>query len=632
MQRTEAPLSGVTPDSLAYVIYTSGSTGKPKGTLLQHRGLVSLVMAEQRAFALQQGSRVLQFASFGFDASVWEIFATLAAGGTLCLAPQENIFPGPELVKLLQDQAINVVTLPPSALSALPQAPLPALRALIVAGEACPADLVACWGEGRRFFNAYGPTETTVCATVAECRPDGVKPAIGRPFANTRVYVLDRHLQPVPVGITGELYIGGPGLARGYLHRPELTAERFIPDPFARMPGARLYKTGDMCRWLPNGMLEYLGRTDHQVKIRGHRVELGELEAALREHPAVAEAVVLAWEHSLNDKRLVAYVVAPEGTAGAAAELRGHLQSKLPNYMIPSAFVGLDALPLLPSGKVNRKALPTPSFARLESEGAYVAPRSLTEELLSDLWVEVLRVERVGVLDNFFALGGHSLLATQLLSRLRSRFGVELPLRTLFEAPTVVGLSQLIESARRRGVPLPPPLTPLARTGELPLSFAQQRLWFLDQLEPNRSVYNIPLALRLQGPLDVAALGRSLQEIVRRHEALRTTFPMIDGQAVQRIAPELNLLLPVIALGALPPAAQEAEVRTRADEEAQKPFSLRDGPLVRARCSGCPTKPLCCCSRCTTSSRTAGPWACWYGSSGRCTRRSARGGPLRCPR
>ena len=451
---TTAPPCDATADNLAYVIYTSGSTGKPKGAMLQHRGLCNLTAVQQRAFDLKEGKRVLQFSALSFDASVWEIFQALANGAAICLAHQEQLASGPELLKLMQEQAITTATLPPSLLSILPEAELPQLKTLISAGEHCSGEIVARWSPGRHFFNAYGPTETTVCASMyladsETAYPQG--PPIGGPIANFQLYVLDSHLLPVPIGVPGELFIAGVGLARGYLHRPELTAERFLPNPFATEPGARMYRTGDLVRWLPDGTIEFLGRIDHQVKVRGFRIELGEIEAVLRSHPQVDDAVVLARTDVPGDTRLVGYVVAAAGETISVGDLRSHLRTQLPEYMVPAFIITLDAFPLTPSGKVDRKALPAPDATRPQQETPYVAPRTPTEEKLAAMAAELLGLERVGVEDNFFELGGHSLLATQFISRVRDEFGVEVPLRQLFEAPTVAGIAAAIEKMEQAG-------------------------------------------------------------------------------------------------------------------------------------------------------------------------------------
>nr|UXE44293.1 linear gramicidin synthase subunit D [uncultured bacterium] len=445
------PKSPVAPQNLAYVIYTSGSTGRPKGTQLPHRGLCNVVAAQQRALGIERGSRVLQFASLSFDASVFEVVMALGSGSTLCLGTSAQLLPGPELVRFLKEKAVTTVTLPPSALTATAVEALPALKTITVAGEACPAELVARWGKGRRFFNLYGPTETTIWASSSECRVGGGKPLIGRPIANTQLYLLDRNYEPVPVGVVGELYIGGVGVARGYLKQPALTAEKFVPDPFGEEEGGRLYRSGDLARYQADGQIEFLGRVDQQVKVRGFRIELGEVESALRELAGVQEAVVVAREEPLGEKRLVAYLV-PSNGAMNTSELRAHLKETLPEYMVPSAFVMLQALPLSPNGKVDRKALPAPEGMRAELGSVYEAPRNETEEALAAIWSQLLRIERVGIHDNFFDLGGHSLLVTQLISRVRDRFGVEIPVHGVFDARTLESMAAYLSRAQQ-GVP-----------------------------------------------------------------------------------------------------------------------------------------------------------------------------------
>ena len=439
------PEVDVDASALAYVIYTSGSTGRPKGALIEHRGLCNVAAAQQRTFGVGPGSRVLQFSSLSFDALAFEFLMALCSGGALYLAPQEDLVPGPAFARLLRKHAVTIVTLPPSALAALEEDDFPALEVITVAGEACPAQLVDRWAPGRRFFNLYGPTEASIWTTVAECVDGGQAPPIGRPIANTRVHILDRHQQPVPIGIPGELCIAGDGLARGYLNRPELTHQRFITDPFATTPGQRLYRTGDLARHRPDGTLEFLGRRDQQIKIRGYRIELGEIAATLEQHPAITTAAVTATPqpHTPGDQRLTAYVTPTNTTT--PTELQRHLRHTLPDHMIPSDIVYLDTLPLTPNGKIDRDALPAPDPARRTLAGEYVAPRTPIETELARLWSDVLGVERVGVHDDFFTqLGGHSLRATQVLSRLRATFGFELPLQRFFQAPTVAELAETI--------------------------------------------------------------------------------------------------------------------------------------------------------------------------------------------
>ncbi|HYO98763.1 MAG TPA: amino acid adenylation domain-containing protein, partial [Pyrinomonadaceae bacterium] len=574
-------------ENLAYVIYTSGSTGQPKGVMVNHRGLSNLSLAEALAFELKAESRVLQFASWSFDASVFEMVMTLMCGATLCFAPAGAELPGEALTRFLREHSVNTIALTPTTLAAVPAAELPDLQTVITGGEPCSPELVARWAHGRRFFNVYGPTETTTWATFARCAGDGRTPSIGRPVANTQVYILDERLQPVPVGVVGQVHIGGVALARGYLNRPELTAEKFMPDPFGVEPGARLYRTGDTARYREGGEIEFVGRIDRQVKLRGFRIELGEIESALAAHEAVREcAVVLREGTQSGERRIVAYTTLDERmSAPPAAEWRSFLKGKLPDYMIPSAFVVLDAWPLTPGGKLDHRALPAPEQGTVDAGEALLSPaRTPAEEVLAGIWAEVLGLERVGLDVNFFESGGHSLLATQLVSRVREVFKVELPLRDFFDAPTVREVAAKVESLLRaeQGVQLMP-VTHAPREGDLPLSFAQQRLWFLDQFEPGNSFYNVPSAVRLTGALDVAALEHSLNEVVRRHEILRTTFESTQGQPRQVIAPVLKLSLAQENLRHLNDSERRAEVRRLAVEEAERPFDLASAPLVRAR-------------------------------------------------
>ncbi|HEU4754210.1 MAG TPA: condensation domain-containing protein, partial [Armatimonadota bacterium] len=411
---------------------------------------------------------------------------------------------------------------------------------------------------------------------MAHVAEDALTVSVGRATGNQRIYLLDAALNPVPVGVPGEAYVGGDGVVRGYLERPGLTAERFVPDPFAVEPGVRMYRTGDRLRWKADGRLEFIGRVDEQVKIRGFRIEPGEIEAVLSAQAGVKEARVIVREDQPGEKRLVAYVV-----GGVKAEaLRGHLRESLPEYMVPAAFVVLEQLPLTPAGKLDVRALPAPELVSVEEQSA--APRTPVEEVLAGIWAEVLGLERVGVRDSFFQLGGHSLLAIRVVSRIREVFGVELPLRALFEGPTVAALVVCVEELRRAELPVLPPVVPVERTAPLPLSFAQERLWFLDRLEPGSATYNILAAWRLGGALDERALERSLGEIVRRHEALRTTFTEVDGSPVQVIAPSGAFALPVEDLSALSGADREAALRRRAGDEARRAFDLSAGPLFRA--------------------------------------------------
>lgn len=497
----ENPTSCLTFDNLAYVIYTSGSTGKPKGVLLQHRGLSNLAASQIEIFNLQPSNRILQFASLSFDASIFEIVMALQIGATLYLANEESLLPGQSLLKFLREKAITHVTLPPAVLAVLPTESLPSLQTIICAGESCTDDIVKrWWNSQRRFFNAYGPTEATVWSTVAEISTMSEKPPIGRSIPNTQIYILDKHLQPLPIGIAGELYISGEGLAQGYLNRPELTIEKFISNPFSDKKEARLYKTGDLARYRPDGNIEFLGRIDNQVKIRGFRIELSEIETVLSHHPSVQKAVVIVKENVSGDKYLVAYLVlnvemqrqslqqgatalggfadlkqvAWESPQCAASNfsslLRKFLKEKLPEYMIPKAFVMLDSLPLTVNGKVARLALTalnTPTSHSIDK--AFIAPRTPTESTLAKIWAEVLNIELVGIYDNFFDLGGDSLLSVRLLKQIHKQFENELPLSILFLNPTIESLATAL-SSKADSLPWSP-LVPIQPAGSNPPFF-----------------------------------------------------------------------------------------------------------------------------------------------------------------
>jgi amino acid adenylation domain-containing protein len=697
------PLPVALSDNLAYIIYTSGSTGRPKGVAISHRSVVALLYWARDIFSREELRRVVGSTSICFDLSVFELFVTLSWGGAVVLV--KNLLEAPSLVEPGDVTLINTV---PSVLAELLRGgrfPIPVLT-VNLAGEPLNPSLVDETYErmqASRVLNLYGPSEDTTYSCYAIVDRGSRNAPIGKPVTNTKVYVLDERLQPVPIGVAAELYIGGAGLARGYYGHPELTAERFIPNPFARNGGERLYRTGDLAYYLAGGELEFIGRRDNQVKIRGFRVELGEIETVLGRHSGVREAVALVREDTPGENRLVAYITPHEASELSVNELRSHLQERLPDYMLPAAFVLLETMPLTPNGKLDRSALPAPDVTAAKS---FVAPRTGIEETLAGIWSELLNLERVSVSDDFFESGGHSLLAVRLTSRVRQAFDVELSLRSIFESPTISGLAILIESnrngdsappirpvSREQSYPEPqsvdagggierraptssgwvrlqpgtvyvaprtvteeilvdiwsellnldqvsvndnffesgghsllaarlasrvrqafnvelslrsvfesstlaelaqvittsPPVDaderPLAQISEgrsYPLSYAQQRLWFLDWLEPGSPAYNLPGALHLAGQLHVGVLKRSLDEILRRHEILRAKFINVDGQPHQIIDSISSLDMPVLDLGGWPPEERELEMRRLAKAEARAPFDLTEAPLLRA--------------------------------------------------
>ncbi|MCP4658970.1 MAG: amino acid adenylation domain-containing protein, partial [bacterium] len=524
------PGPAATARNLAYVIYTSGSTGRPKGIGVSHRAIARLVLRTDYV-ALAPDDRVAQVSTTSFDAATFELWGPLLHGASLVGVPKHVVLDPRAFAAALREQRATTLFLTTALFNQMAkQAPaaFAGLRYLLFGGEAVDPGWVR-EVLGRRFpgrlLHIYGPAESTTFTTwqrVREVPEDARTVPIGSPIANTEVYVLDRSLKPVPVGVAGELCTAGEGLARGYGNRPQLSAEKFVPHPFGTRPGERLYRTGDLVRTLPEGPIEFLGRIDHQVKLRGFRVELGEIEAVLNHHGGVRESVVVvAGAEGGATKRLVAYVVAGEPRP-VTRELREFLKQALPDYMVPAVFVLIDALPLTPNGKVDRRALPAPAAGEISSEGELTAAGNPTEELLAGIWAEVLDRHEVGADDNFFDLGGHSLLATQVVSRVRETLGVELPLRKLFEASTLAELARMVESAghQARGL-APPPLVPVGRDQELPLAFAQPRLWFLDQFEPASAAYNLPTPLRLSGAVSVARFEWIFNALGRRHEVLR---------------------------------------------------------------------------------------------------------------
>jgi amino acid adenylation domain-containing protein len=564
---------------LAYVIYTSGSTGRPKGIAIEHRSVEALMHWSREAFCAEELAGVLASTSICFDMSVFELFAPLSWGGTVILADSALAF----AVLPARDGVTLVDTVPAAMAELLRQGAVPpSVRTVNLGGEPLRGALarqVHALGTVERLLNLYGPSEDTTFTSIAEVGAEG-EPAIGRILPNSWGYVVDRDLRLVPAGVPGELYLAGAGLSRGYLGRPDLTAERYLPDPFSTRGGERLYKTGDLVRWRRDGELEYLGRLDHQVKIRGFRVELGEIEATLLVHPALEDAAVLALGEG-GERRLVAFVVVRQGQQGVdLAALRGYLKERLPEYMLPSGLVVLEALPLTPNGKIDRRALAGIEPGRAARADGYMAPRTPTESRLAEIWAEVLGLEKVGVQDDFFDLGGHSLLATQIVSRVRESFGVELPLRLFFEVSTIEG--QAGEIAAAAGPATATPQAPIDRGRDLPLSFAQERLWFLESFEPGTSNYNLSAALRLCGPLEAAALEAAMDAVVARHEPLRTIFAAVDGVPVQRVAAPSRTFLPVADLSGLPPAVRECETGLQARLDAETGFQLDRRPPIRA--------------------------------------------------
>ncbi|HMD99889.1 MAG TPA: amino acid adenylation domain-containing protein, partial [Terriglobia bacterium] len=641
-------VSGAQPDNLAYVTYTSGSTGVPKGVQIPHRSLVNMLTWAETRTGFTSNDTILAATRLTFDVAASELYLPLITGGRVVLASKETSVDGDRLKGRLAGSGATVFQATPSTYRLLLESGWQGSEGLRIqaAGEALAPELArALLKRGASVWNLYGPTETTVFSTACRVTSAEGPISIGTPIANTQCYVLDPHLQPLPIGVAGELCIGGTGLARGYLNRPELTAEKFVHHPFSNEPGARLYKTGDLARYRPDGNIEFLGRLDNQVKIRGFRVELGEIEAALEEHPAVSAVVVVLREDRPDEERLVAYIVPKQVPAPTTGELRGFLGRRLPEFMLPSRFEFLQSLPLTPNGKVDRRALPAPGESRPEASAAFVAPRTELEEKLAGIWREVLRLDRVGIHDNFFDLGGNSLLATRVISAVRREFASQVPLRRLFEMPTLSGLALAVVESQAEEVGLADTrrildeleeapdgaptdftsegprsldgggandllqwiaklpagqLAPLearlrqklevgsggqsiprgAGTGPSPLSFAQERLWFLDQLESRSPVYNIAQAVEWKGPLDRNAMEKALDALVVRHESLRTVFRSVEGIPVQVVTPARAVPFEVTDLCGH--SSDEEEVRRRLKERSRQPFDLSRDLMLRA--------------------------------------------------
>jgi len=594
-QGNDAPLPNeVKPNHLAYVIYTSGSTGRPKGVMITHRGAVNYLSWATAAYRVVDGTGAPVHSSIAFDLTVTSLFTPLLCGRSVILIGEESGLRGLRDV-IHRDGNLSLLKITPAHLAMLNQS-LPgdeamgATGALVIGGEALSGESLRFWKEHApltRIINEYGPTETVVGCCVYEVVAGQTQPGavpIGRPIANTQMYVLNEAGQPVSAGVIGEIFIGGEGVARGYLNHPALTAEKFIPDAISGEEGRRFYRSGDLGKFLPEGGIEYVGRADAQVKIRGYRVELGEIEAVIIELKDVREAVVVVRDDNAGDKVLLAYVVLSEGAEHSVEELKAELRKRLPEYMIPAALIRLESLPLTTNGKIDRNALPEYHADEFAADASEQTLRTPIEEIVAGVWAEMLGLKEVGVEVNFFNLGGHSLLALRMVSRLQSAFQIELAVDSVFEAPTVSSLAAVIENVITADEGhTRPVIQPVSRQEDLPLSFAQQRLWIQDQFHPATAEYNIPLAVRLDGKFDVHAFEQTLSEVIRRHEVLRTSFPRSGDLPVQAIAQAEPANVPIVNLCELPESAREGEALRLAVEEAALPFDLARGPLLRCR-------------------------------------------------
>ncbi|MEU0811645.1 amino acid adenylation domain-containing protein [Streptomyces sp. NPDC005970] len=609
-QPTVPPVSGVLPANLAGMLYTSGSTGTPKCAMLTHANFANYFYSFEERYGLSRSLRAhLQMASFSFDMFMGDAMRALFTGATLVVCSREVSLSPPELLDLMLQEGVNSAEFVPPLLRVFLDhveaggQSLEFLDFLMAGGDVW---YVRDFERARRLCHpgtvmagTYGLTESAIDNTHFSGGhpgddPDGALP-VGRPLPGSRTYILNSALQPVPPGVAGELYVGGDGVGRGYLGRTALTATRFVPDPFSGIPGARLYRSGDLTRYRPDGTIEIVGRSDHQVKVRGFRVELGEIEEALRGHPDVEDALVLVHDKAPGDRHLVAYASVAPGRWPISAEtrpdweretrarLRDHLRGRLPGFMVPSAIVLLESMPLNSNGKLNRRGLPSPEQELTAQAGGSAEPRTPAEEIIGGIWSDVVGLGGIDVHDNFFSIGGHSLLATQVLARIRTALGAELPVRAIYESPTIAGLAERAEASLRAGTPTTPPIVPLPRAAgqRLPQSFAQRRLWFIDQLEPGSPAYNIASPLRLRGALDREALRRSLEALVERHEVLRTVFGADDGEPWQEIRPAPSWELPLTDLSGAESRERAREAERLVSDEAMRPFDLARGPLMR---------------------------------------------------
>ncbi|MBT4836558.1 MAG: amino acid adenylation domain-containing protein, partial [Methylococcales bacterium] len=569
--------------NLAYVIYTSGSTGKPKGVQIKHGGLLNFLESMKREPGLNKDDTLLAVTSLSFDIATLELFLPLITGAKIVLASREVAIDAARLQDLLKASNITIMQATPATWRMLlnRDCQLKHRIKILCGGEAMPTDLAGqlLMNSNVDLWNMYGPTETTVWSCIHHVTTLRESIPIGRPIANTLLYILDKHQHPAPIGVPGELFIGGEGVARGYRGRDDLTAERFIENPFNDEHEV-IYQTGDLARYLPNGEIECLGRIDHQVKLRGYRIELGEIEAVLSSHPDVHACIVILREDSPGNKRLVGYAVAKKSLTIDGHKIKQAIKQELPDYMIPSIIVAMQALPLLPNGKINRQFLPKPDQSLTERE--IEQPVSMMEKAIAGLWEQILEVSMIGRQDNFFALGGHSLLATQLIAKIRDHLKVELPLRILFEASTLAELATAVENKNSQNIDAPA-IIPVSREQVLPLSFAQERLWFLDQLEPGNPIYNIPVVIRITGDLNVNVLHQSLQTIIQRHEALRTVFKSDNGQPSIEIFSSMDFELPVTDIRGLNDDEKSAHAEQLALKEVRHQFNLERGPLIKCR-------------------------------------------------
>jgi amino acid adenylation domain-containing protein len=589
--------------NLAYTIYTSGSTGRPKGVMIEHRSAVNFLTSMQKEPGFNENDVLLAVTTVSFDIAAMELLLPLITGGMVVMARKDEVVDGHLLLKLIERRGVTTLQATPATWKLLIDAgwrSTPRLR-MLCGGEPLPRELAnQMLKRGGELWNMYGPTETTIWSSVQKIELGSDPVLIGPPIANTQFYIVDRKMQPVPIGVPGELLIGGDGLSRGYLNHADLSAERFVVSPFINS-GCRVYRTGDLARFRSNGAIEFLGRLDFQVKVRGFRVELGEIEQCLIQHEGVHDAVVLSGNDESGDKRLVAYFIPVVGAEISVSGLREFLQKKLPAYMIPSFFVEMETFPLTPNGKIDRRSFPEPEESKLECDTKYVAPQSELELQLAELWRKALKVERIGVDDNFFELGGHSLLAAQLFAQIERKLGVNIPLAIVFQAPSIRQLSEKIqqkastsnwaasvprkadypETGSRMEVRRPViPRRPYPHSA--PLSFAQRQMWVIDQMTPGNPAYILSVGQRLRGPLDLTALENSFNEVIKRHEVLRTTFLVEDGEPLQRIHPELKITIKVSALDHLTGEEREAKLQALASEESLRSFALTQLPLIRA--------------------------------------------------